>query len=240
MHGLAEPVRPQKSAKVGAVTDMTDVADIATPKDRTGYADNFRVGGFSDAVFAIVITLLAVEIHRPNAAPGELGAALVHGWPSYLAFILGFIYIGVVWLNHQALFQQIERVDLRLLIINLGILGASSLLPFATGVLATAFQTNNLGDQRSAVVFYAAVAGLMSATWLPVFPYLHRNPQLAFRHIPRDEFRGQYSRPVVGILAYTLAAALGWFVTPWLAIVIFVAMVLYHGWTSQGLRARVT
>lgn len=217
------------------MTDMTEISSIEARGNPARYADNFRVGGFSDAVFAIIITLLAVEIHRPAAVPGELGAAILHGWPSYLAFVLGFIYIGVVWLNHQALFQRIEHVDHWLLIFNLGILGACSLLPFATGVLATAFETNNPDDQRWAVVLYAAVAGLMSAMWLPVFPYLHRNQHLAFSHVAKDEFRGQYSRPVVGVLAYSLAAALGGYVDPWLAIVIFVAMVAYHGWTSQGL-----
>jgi uncharacterized membrane protein len=219
------------------MTDTKEMEEAVAQNNQTGYADGFRFGGFSDAVFAIIITLLAVEIHRPNAAPGELGLALLHAWTSYLAFILGFIYTGVVWLNHQALFQRVKRVDHRLLLINLGILGTSSLLPFSTGVLATAFETGTLEDQQSAVVLYAAIAGLMSAAWLPVFPYLHRKPHLAHGHVAKDEFRGQYSRPVVGVVAYLAASILGWFVNPWLAIVIFVAMVIYHGWTSQGLKA---
>jgi uncharacterized membrane protein len=209
--------------------------DTAPMKD-FNHADSFRLAGFSDAVFAIIITLLVIEIHRPDVAPGELGEALLHGWPFYLAYILGFVYIGVVWLNHHALFQRIERVDHSLLWINLGILGTSALIPFPTGVLAVAFQSGNLSDQQSAVVLYAIVAGLMSAAWLPIFPYLHKNPHLAYGHVPDTEFRGQYSRPVVGVAAYVLAGVLGWFVNPWLAILVFAAMVIFHAWTSQGLR----
>lgn len=211
---------------------MTD--KTALKKD-FNYTDSFRLAGFSDAVFAIIITLLGIEIHRPDVAPGKLGEALLHGWPSYAAYILAFIYIGVVWLNHHALFQRIERVDHSLLWINLGILGTSALIPFPTGVLATAFQSGNLNDQQSAVVLYAIVAGLMSAAWLPIFPYLHKNRHLAYDDVPDTEFRGQYSRPIVGVAAYVLAGILGWFVNPWLAIIIFVGMVLYHAWTSQGL-----
>ena len=56
-----------------------------------------RIEAFSDGVFAIVITLLVLEeIHRPDVRPGELGAALLHGWPFYLAYLLAFLYVGVI------------------------------------------------------------------------------------------------------------------------------------------------
>jgi uncharacterized membrane protein len=200
------------------------------------HADSSRLEAFSDGVFAIIITLLVIEIHRPDAAPGKLGEALIHSWPFYAAYVLAFLYVGVLWLNHHALFQRIERVDHPLLWINMGILGTSALMPFPTGVLAVAFQSGNVNDQQSAVVLYSIVAGLMSAAWLPIFPYLHKNRHLAHGHASDTEFRAQYSRPIVGIAAYLLAGGLGWFVSPWLAIVIFAGMVVYHGWTSQGLR----
>lgn len=197
-------------------------------------SESGRIQGFSDGVFAIIITLLVLEIHRPHAPPGGLGVALLESWPSYAAFALAFIYVGVIWLNHHGLFRHVRSADLKLNWINLGILGTSALIPFPTGVLASAFQSGNAADERSAVVLYAAVAALMSAAWLPIFPYLERHRARLAPDTPEGFFQSQRSRPVVGIVAYVLAAALGWLVNPMVAIGLFVLMVGYHAWTSEG------
>jgi uncharacterized membrane protein len=200
-------------------------------------AETARVEAFSDGVFAIVITLLVIEIHRPDTAPGGLAAALLHAWPSYAAYVLAFLYVGVIWLNHHALFQRLRYIDARFMWINLGILGTSALVPFPTGVLAGAFESGSPADQRAAVVAYAAVAGLMSAAWLPVFPYLQHHRHLAHPRVPEAEFRRQYPRPIVGIVSYAAAAVLGWYLSPLLSGLIFIGMVVYHAWTSQGTRS---
>jgi uncharacterized membrane protein len=195
-----------------------------------------RTEFFSDGVLAIVITLLAVEIHRPEVEPGGLAHALVEGWPRYLAYMLSFLYVGVIWLNHNGLFRHLRRVDRAFNWINFGVLGTTTLMPFATGVLATSFETGDRTDQQSAVVAYALIAGLMSAAWLPVFPYLRRHPELLRAPESAALFAAQRVRPVVGVTSFASAAALGWFVHPLLAIAIFVLMLGYHAWTSEGVR----
>lgn len=211
-----------------------------TSEDRPSLTESGRIIAFSDAVFAIIITLLVIEIHRPDAPPGGLGAALLEAWPSYAAFALAFVYVGVIWLNHHGLFRHVGYVDLKLNWINLGILGTSALIPFPTGVLAAAFESGDLADQRSAVVLYAIVAGLMSAAWLPIFPYLERHRERLASVTTEGFFGRQRSRPIIGIVAYGAAALLSWFIAPTFGIAIFVLMVAYHAWTSEGVTSRVS
>jgi uncharacterized membrane protein len=128
-----------------------------------------RTEAFSDGVFAIVITLLVLDLTNPHYRPDGLGAALARQWPSYLAFGFSFVYVGVIWLNHHALFRRIGRLDLGLNWINLGVLLGAVIIPFPTAVLAGAFAEGDDNDKRVAVLLYALAAALMSAAWLTIF-----------------------------------------------------------------------
>src|SRR6476660_9978099 len=95
----------------GFDSSQVDVAEIAEGEKETG-----RIEAFSDGVFAIAATLLVLEIHVPLAANGdalstvtELWNDLLHQWPHYLAYFMGFSTIVIMWINHHNLFRLIRR-----------------------------------------------------------------------------------------------------------------------------------
>lgn len=197
-----------------------------------------RAIAFSDAIFAITITLLVLEIKRPSFdAPGLVGR-LLDGWSQYAAFAVSFVYIGSLWLNHHAVFVRVARVDVALNWINLMILGTTSLLPFSTGVLAGAFGHDAPAENRAgAVALYALVSAVMAVSWIPLFLYLGRHPDLLAEPERHDRVTAGAWRPALGAAGYAFAGLLGWFVTPYLGVAVFIILIVYHAITSEGLRA---
>jgi len=90
---------------------------------------------FSDGVFAIAITLLVLEF-GVDTATHDLGSQLLHIWPSYLAYVTSFLTIGVIWVNHHALFDFVGRVDRALLFLNSLLLMVVAFTPFPTRLIA--------------------------------------------------------------------------------------------------------
>src|SRR5262245_44621623 len=96
-----------------------------------------RLEAFSDGVFAIAITLLVIEIRPPELDGGEsLAHALGQQWPAYLGYLLSFLVLGVMWLNHHRIFEPVRRVDGAVLVLNLNLLLWAALIPFPTAVVA--------------------------------------------------------------------------------------------------------
>jgi uncharacterized membrane protein len=197
-----------------------------------------RTEALSDGVFAITITLLVLEIHRPEGyKPNGLLHALLENWPSYLAYAVSFLYIGVLWLNHHSLFAKLRRVNLGFRWINLGILFTTAVLPFPTAVLASALAPGNSSyDQRVAVTVYALAAAAMSASWLPVFPYLRNHQELLEPNATAEYFRAERLRPVIGVALYGLAVPIVWLLGPAVGLSFFVIMIIFHAVTSEGLQ----
>jgi uncharacterized membrane protein len=118
-------------------------------------AETTRLEAFSDGVFAIAITLLILEIKVPTneeIRTHGLGLALAERWPSFVGYAISFITIGIMWVNHHALFKYIRRVDRTLLLANLFLLMTISFLPYPTAVLAE--HLPEVDARTAAAVFY--------------------------------------------------------------------------------------
>jgi uncharacterized membrane protein len=113
-----------------------------------------RIVAFTDGVFAIAITLLVLSIEVPAGLPeGRLHEYLLDSWPQLFAYFLSFAVIGRFWIAHHQYFALLHDFDRPLIILNLAYLSLIVLVPFPTELLG------DYGDQRDAVVLYAAVVG---------------------------------------------------------------------------------
>src|SRR5262249_31098118 len=179
-------------------------------QDEARLTDTTRTAALSDGVFAITITILVLEIHRPeDYEPGGLLHALLENWPSYLAYAVSFLSTGVLWLNHHSLFSNLRRMTLGFRWITLGILFTTAILPLPTAVLASALAPGNSSyDQRVAVTVYALAAAAMSASWLPVFPYLRDHQELLEPTLTAEYFPAPRPRPAIRVALFRPARPL--------------------------------
>jgi uncharacterized membrane protein len=122
-----------------------------------GNATPERLNAFSDGVFAVLITVLVLEL-RPPATPSF--AALLALWPTWLSYALSYVFIAIVWVNHHYLLRYAREATPRLLWSNFAHLFSMSLLPLATVWMAT----SRLAAQP--VAFYAGVFFLVNVTYV--------------------------------------------------------------------------
>lgn len=191
-----------------------------------------RVEAFSDGVLAIVVTLLVLDL-RPPETNGRFVHDLLDQWPAYLAYLASFAYVGVIWVNHHQLFTRVAVVDVGLLWRNLALLLTTSVLPFPTAVLGSAFQHGSHTDQRAAVLLYSGIAAVMACTWLAFFQYLCRHAELHDAATPAGFFAGERMRSALGLASYAVAAALSLW-QPVAGLVLIAALPVFYGVTSNG------
>jgi uncharacterized membrane protein len=130
-----------------------------------------RAEAFSDGVFAVAATFLVFNVVDPKVSSG-LSGALISEWPSYAAYAISFSTIVVIWVNHHAVTDSIERFDRRLLFINGLLLLTVAAIPFPTGLLAHYLQAGH--DQTAASVAYGLTMTSMSIAFSAFNLYARR------------------------------------------------------------------
>jgi uncharacterized membrane protein len=175
--------------------------------------DKNRLEAFSDGVIAIIITIMVLELRVPD---GDTLAALREKLPSFLNYVLSFLYVGIYWNNHHHMLHTVKRVSGRVLWANLHLLFWLSLFPFATAWMGRNYQAATPAAAYGLVLLMAAVAYWMLQQTIIA---RHGRESLLARAVGGD-WKGKLS-PLLYLAAIPLA-----FVNVWVAcgIYIFVAL----------------
>ncbi|MEO8218461.1 MAG: TMEM175 family protein [Acidobacteriota bacterium] len=187
-----------------------------------------RLEAFSDGVFAIATTLLVLEIKVPPIA--NLRHGLLQLWSSYLAYAISFVVIGAIWINHHAMFDWIDRVDQKLLLLNTLHLMFIAFLPFPTAVLAEALHSGL--NQSTAVAFYGGTLTIIGVFVVAMWNHASRHQELLNPAISPDRAKIIARRFLVGPTGYALATILA-FVSPWISIALFLGLNVYFLWPRK-------
>jgi uncharacterized membrane protein len=177
-----------------------------------------RLGAFVDGVYAIAATLLVIELRPPeDAAPGELGAELLHLGPQYWAYALGFVQMVAGWLQSRRLDAWMRGVDHYATLLVLVSVGIYALTPFSTIVLATALGSEDRADLGTAVRLLSLLLFIALVAFAALLLYA-RNAGLLRADNDREAVRlylrtAVFVVPVVPALAFAVS-----YVSPWVGL----------------------
>ena len=180
-----------------------------------------RLETFSDGVFAIAATLLVLDV-RPEGE-GSLTSQLLHAWPSYAAYALAFATIGIMWINHHQVFEQIDRIDRPFLVINVFFLMVIAFIPLPTRILAAHLHH----DATTAAFFYGLVNVLMAASYAAVWFYAAAGRRLIAPTADERTISGISRAYLPGVPLYTFATLTA-FVSAWIAVSLFAAYAVFY------------
>lgn len=181
-----------------------------------------RLHALIDGVFAIAITLLVLDLPKP-ALSHHLASDLLRQWPSYVAYLVSFVTVGVLWLEHLGMMSAVVRVNRRFLERTLMFLLFVSIIPWHTALAAS---YADQGSQAApAAVLYAATMLLMGLSFAWSWRYLTQQPDLVAPSA-RTAFAAGYRRALLGGLVYLVAIA-AVLVSPLVSFAIDAAVAVY-------------
>lgn len=171
-------------------------------------------------MFAIVITLLILDIHTPDVDPTSLGAALFKLLPQLFAYILSFFVVGLYWHAHHHVSVQVKQVNSAFIWLNLLWLLFVSVLPFPTSLLG------RYPLQAWPLTIYGFNLILVNLTGFLILFYLKNHPELCALPISSANLRAQV--PIYAIVnsIYAITIGLAWFL-PWLSYGIYILVLAW-------------
>lgn len=184
-----------------------------------------RTEAFSDGILAIAATLLVLELKVPQVEPGGLADALLESWPSYATYVVSFLTIGIIWVNHHAVLDRIREVNRPLLFMNLMFLMAVAAIPFPTALLGDYLQAGH--DERLAAAVYGGTMSLMGVTFGAIWAYAVLSDDLLHARVDRTRARRSLWIFAAGTPLYVLAIGAS-LLSATLALVIYAHLALFY------------
>ena len=181
-----------------------------------------RLETFSDGVFAIAATLLVLEIGV--SSDDELGHALLHIWPSYLAYITSFVTIGIIWMNHHHTVSLIARTDRTMLFLNNLLLLTIAFLPFPTKLVGDYLR--DPGEQAAALA-YAGTLVVMAILHQVWWQYARHDRRLIAAETPDSALRAVDRAYLPGVPMYAAVFVVAFF-SPLAAVVVTFAIAAFY------------
>jgi len=218
-----------------------DVGAVEAPAERIEepslrLSQTGRVEAFSDGVMAIAITLLVLDLHVPNGAQaaeaGSLFNALFDEWPSYVAYLAGFLTIGIIWLNHRAFVDKVNHFDNTLQWLNLLLLLGVVTVPFSTALLAAHVADGGEPASTSAAV-YALLGVVLPLPWVLIWRHLSTRPDLFETGHDAGEARTEFRRAIVGPVVFLVLIPVA-LLAPIAALGVFIGLNILYAFWSQG------
>jgi uncharacterized membrane protein len=196
-----------------------------------------RLEAFSDGVMAIAITLLVLDLVVPTRAElagrhQSLAQALGQLWPNFFAFVVSFLVIGIMWVNHHSMFSMVRAVDRQVLFANLFLLLIISAVPFPTRLLAE-YLTQGGADAHVAAAVYSATMVLASVAFVTLWLAVTRRQELLRPGIDAAAARASVRRFGAGLGAYLVTVAIA-FVSAPLTLVVHFALAVYYCFDHLG------
>ena len=189
-----------------------------------------RLEAFSDGVFAIAITLLILNIKVPDVEPGQhLWSALGQQWPSYAAYVVSFLVIGIIWLNHHTLFGYVARVDRGLVVINLLLLLVVAAIPWPTALMAEYLRDDTAS--HDAAVVYSGVMVLVAVAYVSLWWWATRTDRLLYPDVDYVRARATRGRFALGLVVYPVTVLLAFISAP-LTLAVHGVLALYYAFNQ--------
>jgi uncharacterized membrane protein len=187
-----------------------------------------RLESFSDGIFGVAITLLALDIgisEYPNANNFNLWQAIVEKWPAYFTYFNSFATVLLIWMGHNSVVRRLRLTNHGVLLFNGLLLLLVVLFPYPTKLVGTFIGT---AAQNTAVSFYCAFTGGINLSMFALTAYISRSKQLLVS--PRDDLpwlRSMLLREAVGLCLYGVCAALAFYSAPMALGVTFVMWIYW-------------
>jgi len=165
--------------------------------------DPSRLLALSDGVFAIILTLLVLEIRVPDLNVDEgLGDALHDIRPSFIAFLISFVVVANAWARHRDLFSLIRRTDRLVIWLNLLYMLPLTILPFGTALLA------RYNRDPVALEIYGLILVAIQLTRLAIWGYVTGRPELLYAPVPERSRWNRAAIVTIPTVAYVIAIAI--------------------------------